>query len=210
MMNFRVVKEQIISILTAAEAGRYVTIGSQRQSKAAKENLNLPRVTAYYRTGDFPKTSSNFESVKMHDATYWIEFTVVQEAEVDLSVLTNPASTPAQIAAALAAMPILSDQVDDSMDEVYDNVYQVLMDARNYDLGLPIGQVTDRYIDNFQKDDPLPKGEYMVLTGRCQLTCRMEEIVDGDTGTPGANSDTTVNINEDQSDNMGVSDPLPT
>lgn len=210
MMVFRTVKAQIISILEAAEAGRYVTVGSQKQGKGASENLNLPRVTVFYQSGDFPKGSGSFQAVRDHDAGYQIQFTVIEESEVDLDVLNNPGSTPAQIAAALAAMPELSDVVDNRMDEVFDDVYQVLMNAANYDLDLTVGTVTDRYIDNFQKDTPIPKGEYMILTGSCQFTCTMQETVDGDTGTAGVASDTTININEDQGDNMGVNETLPT
>lgn len=208
MMKFRTAKQQIISILTASQGSNFVTVGSQKQSKGSKENLNLPRVTVYYQNGNFPKTGSNFQSVKQHNASYRIEFTVVMESEVDLSVLNNPSSTAIQISAALAAMPELSDQVDNKMDELFDNVYQVLMDARNYDLDLTIGEITDRYIDNFQKDSPIPKGEFMILTGGCTLTMNMEEIVDGETGTPGVNVDTTVDLKDDQGDNAGVSSNL--
>lgn len=207
-MKFRIAKQQIISILEASQGTNFVTVGSQKQSKGSKENLNLPRVTVYYQNGSFPRTGSNFQSVKQHNASYRIEFTVVMESEVDLSVLNNPGSTPAQIAAALAAMPELSDQVDNKMDEVFDNVYQILMRADNYDLNLLVGEVTDRYIDNFQKDSPVPRGEFMILTANCTFTMNMEETVDGEIGEPGVNVDTTIDLDEDQGNNFGVDSDL--
>lgn len=204
MMKFRTVKTQIINILSAAESGRYVTIGSKKQSKGASENVDLPRVVAFYRSGDFPKSSSNFESIKQHDAEYILEFTVIEYTTTDLSVIDNDASTPTQIAAALANSEQASDRADSAMDQLFDNVYQVIMDARNYDLGLPVGDVVDRYIDGFQKGDPLKKGQYVALSAQCRLTCRVSEEVTGEIGTPINSNDTTVNLNEDQGDNMGV------
>lgn len=203
-MKFQAVKAQIKSILEAAEAGRYMTVGSKKQSKGASENVNLPRVVVYFSSGNFPKSSSSYEVDKQHECTFTIEFTVIEFTSVNLAVLDNPASTPAQLSTALSAAEDASDRADDAMDQVYSDVYNVLMDAEQINFGLTEQDVRDRYIDNFQKGDPLKKGQYVALSGSCQLTCTVTETVGGETGVPIASNDTTVNIGEDQGDNMGV------
>jgi hypothetical protein len=207
-MTFEDVKTAIINILSAAAPGTYQVTGSKKQSKGANENLDLPRVTVYYQAGNFPKSASNYQAEKDHNATYQIEFTVIVQSYVDLSVLNNPSSTALQIKAALEAIPDLSDQADKKMDEIFGVVYQVLMAADKYDLDLPVGTVVNRWIDNFQKDNPLPRGEYLILTGNCNLTCRMEEIVTGVTGVTGNAYDITTDIEDDQGNNAGASGNL--
>lgn len=203
-MKFQEVKSNIVSILSAAEAGRYITVGSQKQSKGATENENLPRVVVFLQSDSFPKSSSNYQVNKQSEADFVIEFTVIEFTEVDLSVLNNPAATPAQLSAALSAAKVASDRADDAMDQVFSDVWNVIMDALNYDLGLPVGEVTDRFIDSFQKGDVLKEGQYVALSAQCRLTCNINEEVNGDTGTPIVSNDTTINIDEDQGDNMGV------
>jgi len=187
-MNFITIKQSIIDILIAAEAGRYRTVGNQQQTKAAEEVRNTKRqVAVYYSRGDFSKSSGRPTGPVQHDITFRIELTVSKSANADLTVLNNPASTPAQIATALAAAQTAAEAADQSMDEFWSIIYLELMDGRNVDMQLPVGTISSRWIDSFQKDEPRPRGDLVVLTGIANLTLRTAEQIPGEIGTPGAN-----------------------
>lgn len=206
MMNFRIIKNSIINILGTAEAGRFRTVGFQRQTKSSEEVINNNRlVTVYYSGGSFPKRAGRNTGPVQHDITYRIELTVSKPASGDVSIINNPSSTPAEIAAAIEAIQEAAQLADESIDELFDIVYQILMDARNVDMGLTIGIVTNRWIDSIQKDEPRPKGDLVVLTGSANLTLRTAEQVAGDPGTPGANIIETISdIKDNIPDIAGV------
>lgn len=207
MMQFRTVKQAIIDTLEADAAERYEVVGSQKQSKGSNEILT-PRVTVYYQSGDFPESSAGrYGSPVEHNATYRIELSVSAQGEADLSVL-NTSTDPAVLSAALAAMFEASDKADEILDQAFDDVYQVLMAGKNIDYGLEQYTVQDRWVNNYQKDNPLPRGEYVVLTGNCQLTVSLSEELLSETGTAGVAYDTTVDIKDDQGDNAGASGNL--
>jgi len=203
MMTFRTVKTALKTILEDNAGTNYQVVGGQRQSKAAVNIVDLPLVQLFYESGSFPKSGGSMQTDKKHDASFRAEITVAKNSEVDLSVLTNPASTAPQIAAALAAMPDLSDECDDAWDKAFDDVYQVLMDARNHDLDLPNFAARDMWIDQVQKGQPLPKGQSLVLPGSIIISITMTETVSGLTGTLGTTFDITTNIKDDQPDQAG-------
>ena len=198
MMNFRTIKDSIINILGTAAAGRFRTVGFQRQTKAAEEcKGNLRLITVYYSTGYFPKRSGRNTGPVQHDITYRIEFTVSSPALGNLTIINNPLSTPAQIATAISAIQESAQLADQSIDELFEIVYQILMDGNNIDMQLPIGTVASRWIDSIQKDEPRTRGDLVELTGSANLTLRTSEQILGDPGTPGANIiDTTLDIKE--------------
>lgn len=206
MMNFRTIKDSIINILGTAEAGRFRTIGFQRQTKSAEEvKGNLRLVTVYYSAGTFPKRSGRNTGAVQHDITYRIEFTVSKSALGNLAIINNPESTPAEITTAIDAIQESAKLADESIDELFEIIYQILMDARNIDMGLSVGTVADRWIDSIQKDEPRPKGDLVVLTGSANLTLRTAEQVTGDPGIPDANIiDGILDIKENVPDITGV------
>jgi len=180
-MNFRLIKASVVNLLGTAAAGRYRTIGFQKPGQGAAEVKDNNRsVQVYYSSGDFPKSAGNPSGPTTHEITINFDLTVSAPARVDLSVIQNPASTPAQIQSALAALQEAANLADDSIDELADNIYQEIMDARNIDLGLA-RPVASRWIGNINKDDPLPRGKLVVLTGTMQLTCKIDEQVSGET-----------------------------
>ncbi|KPK96010.1 hypothetical protein AMJ80_02395 [bacterium SM23_31] len=188
MMNFRLIHDSIINILGLAEAGRFQTIGFQRQTKAVEEAVDNSRmVTVFYSAGNFPKTSAGLTGPVQHDITFRVELLVAKPATADIATINNPASTPAQKLAALAALQEAAQRADGSMDELIEIVYQILMDARNVDMGLPVGTVASRWIPSFQKDEPRPKGDLVQLTAAATLTLRTAEQIAGDPGVEGAN-----------------------
>lgn len=208
MMAFRTLKDSIVTILGNAEAGRYTTVGFQRQSSAGDEINASRRVAVYFNSGEFPKSSGRYTGTVMHDTTFTIELSVAAAAKVDLSTLDNPASTAPQRAAALAALQESAKLADDDWDELLDIIFQVLMDARNVDFGLSVGDVSNRWIPRAQKDAPVPRGEFVMLTGRVTLEARVAEEVVGDTGTPGTDYDVTIEQDGDPNLNTGAAGTL--
>jgi hypothetical protein len=206
MMNFRKVKTSIENILIKAENNRYVTVGFQRQSKSAIESLDFSRmVQVYYSSGDFDKSAGRLNGPVQHDVTFNIDLTVSKAAEGDMSAIINPSATQQDIIDALANFSEASQLTDESIDQLINIIYQELMDAENYDLGMDVGIVSNRWINRIQKNDPLPQGEYVTITASMQLMCRMVEIVEGDTGTPGGKVfDTVVDIANDDIEQTGV------
>jgi hypothetical protein len=183
-MQFRTIKDAIVSILGAAEAGRYRTIGYQERSQAATEVLNNNRsVSVYFSSGDLPKSGGSLTGPFKHDATYKIDLVVSKSAQGDLATINNPASTPAQLTTALANISEATALADGSLDELYDVIFNVLLDAQNVDFGLDIGNVSNRWISNLDKHQPIERGSLVVLTGVMQLNCTMTEVVEGDPGT---------------------------
>lgn len=194
-MNFRVIKDQIVNnILGPAEAGRFQTIGFQRQSTAAEEVLgNLRFVQLFYSSGDFGKSGGRQTGPTQHDITYNVWLTVSAASELDLSVINDESSTPEQVSAALLAEKEACEVADTSLDELIDIVYQILMDGNNIDVCLCKGIVSNKWIGSVSKDQPTASGDYVVLTASMPLTLRTFEDVPGDTGTIIEVMNTTIN-----------------
>lgn len=205
MMNFRILKASIINLLGNAEAGRYRTIGYQKQAQEAFHVKDEDRsVQVYYSEGEYPKSSGSLNGPVMHDMTFNIDIVVSKACKGDLAALENPLSTAPQLQAALAALKIAEDGVDDSFDEVADHIYQVLMDARNLDLGLSPTYVANRWVDRAVKDPLQKRGELVVLTGSMKLTARMPEEVLGEVGSPLTIFDTGIELQGDVIGRAGI------
>lgn len=205
-MNFETLRDNIETILINAAAGRYQLAVGQNQSTASEEVEDLRMVTIYYMTGDFPKSSGVINGPVQHDPTFKIEFLVSAASTADLSVLDNPDSTTAEIIAALSAMQTASKLADVLMDSLFAIIFQILMDTRNQDLGFSKGVVSNRWVNQFEKDTPIQRGELVTLTASCLLTCRIQEEVTGDTGvTPEiAEYKSNLKINEDETQETDV------
>jgi len=185
MMQFRSVKDALKTILIDSAADRYRVIGFQRQEKASSEFTNNNRmVEVFFKNENFNLSRSRLNGPVGADVIVAIELTVSAEVKVDLSALESEFSTPAEKMAALAGMKEASNEADDSFDELAEIIYQIVMDARNIDLGLPDGDVANRWVGSIDKNDPNPRGELVVLTGSLEFTCKVSEDVPGDTGVP--------------------------
>lgn len=184
MMNFRTVTTAIQTILGNAAAGRFRVVGYEGQGQAGSEVLNSNRsVQVFYNQGDFSKSSGRQTGSTQHAMAFEIGLSVSAKARLNLAVINNPASTAGQIASAMSAMQEASYVANNSFDELADIVYQILMDGRNFDLGLSVGTMSNRWIDSIKKDNVLPQGELVVLTGAIMYSCNTVEEVVGDTGT---------------------------
>jgi hypothetical protein len=196
-MNFRTIKASVVSLLGAAEAGRFRTIGYQRQDIAGSEVLNNERtVQVFFSSGDFPKSGSSTNGPYKHDITFQIILTVAKKSFGDLATLNNPASTELQRQTAIASFSESESLVDDSFDELVDHVFQIINDARNRNLGAGFN-IGSRWLNGITKNDYLYRGEMCVLSGAMSLTCTTDEQVTGETGTAGDIVDVTVEIDED-------------
>lgn len=205
MMNFRVIKQALFEAIVAAESGLWNTIGHQRQRSDVVQAKGFDRtVEVFYRSGDFPKSGSTNHGPKKHDPSFELALFVSSEAEGDLSILENSASTPAERQTAMAALKDAAGLVDASMDELIDYIYQTVMSAATRYLGLERGLFDVLYISEINKDQPHNEGDLVILTATMRVTCTTEENVTGITGTPAVSIDTDFSIKDDQGGNAGV------
>jgi hypothetical protein len=209
-MQFQQVRDAIIDTLGADSAAlpaanQFRVIGYQRQAEDAVSALNQT-IQVFYNAGDFPKSGGSFigDSIK-HKPSFRIEMTVASKTKGNLSGLES-ATTPAEASAALATFFEASSLVDTAMDQLWSNVWNILMDAKNETFSLPIGAVSSRWVNGFQKDNPTPKGEIVLLTANAVLSCDVDEEVIGVTGATGLDFDITlIDINGDTEQKTGVS-----
>jgi len=183
MMNFRVVNAALINILGSATAGAFRVIGYRGQGHDSEEVRNLKRmVQVYCAFGDFPKSAGRQTGPAQHVLTFNIDFSVSSAARVNLAAINAPGATSLQIATALAGLQEASYEADVLLDELIDLTYQIVMDGRNFDLGMDKGVMSSRWVTRIQKDEPQPVGDLVTLTGRMVYTCQTVEEVAGDTG----------------------------
>ena len=194
MMNFRIISQALRDTLGAAACGRFRVTGYRGQGHDAEEVRGEKRmVQVYYSAGEFAKSKGRASGSTQHEITFNVDFSVSSPAKANLAVLSNPSATTAQIQAALAATVDASFEADDLLDEISEYAYQILMDARNFDLGLGVGVMSSRWVDRLVKGEPQPYGSLIVLTGQMQYSCQTVEEILGDTPVvAGANSVTTT------------------
>ena len=196
-MNFRTIKSSIVTLLGAAEASRFRTIGYQRQGISGSEVLNNERtVQVFFSSGDFPKSGSSTNGPYKHDITFQVILTVAKKSIGDITTLNNPASTEGQRQTAIASFAESESLVDNSFDELVDHVFQIINDARNRNLGAGFN-IGSRWLNGISKNDYLYRGDMCVLSGAMNLTCTIDEQVLGEIGTAGDIFDVTVEIDQD-------------
>jgi len=191
MMNFRTIKSNIISILETAAAGRYEVVQSQRQKQGAKDINSNKKVIVYFYNDQFSNNAGSTNGEVQSEVTFRIHLEVSSKGK--FTDLTDPGSLKS---AELVA--------DDDWDEFAETIYQILMDARNMDLGMTVGNVANRYITNIQKDDINNNGENVVMVGRMDLTCITPESVPGDDGVDGSSVYSSMEINGDTESKTGI------
>ena len=215
-MQFEIVEQSILdNVLGPAETGRFVTIGGQRQRESA-EAINAKRkVMVFYQEGDFPKSGSAFKGPVKHDMTFEIVLVEATPAKVDLSVFNDENADAADKATALRQMAEPSVEANRNMNVFLRIVYQILMDNRNDQMGLSPPDdnskkklVSNRWVNNFSKNDPVPEGEFVVLTATMRLTLTVSENITGDdlpdTPAGGAVLDGDIKLDGDDVAGQGV------
>jgi len=183
-----VIRTAILSVLDAAAAGRFTVEGFQRQSHAAEE-LTLRHVTVFYRQGQFDKSRSGWvQGPFRHNMTFSVELALAAPARMDLTIINDDTATPQTRMSALAASIEAAANADALWDELAGIIWDILIDPRNLSLGLPI---SDRWIPSIRKENPAPRGEFVLLTGSMDYTCEGVETPSGETGIAGAGIDLT-------------------
>jgi hypothetical protein len=203
-MEFIAIRNALIALLGSNAAGQFRVVGFQQQAQGAKEVLDLGRsVQVFYSEGSFPKSGGSPSGPYQHEMTYRLELAVSKAAEGDIATIENPTSTPAQIATALAGMQDSAQLADESFDEMVELIYQIIMAADHIDIDLsdPVG---NRWLGSVKKNQPIPRGALVVLTGEMLFTCKMPEQVTGLAGTPGEIVSTEIEIEEDDVGKAGV------
>lgn len=180
MMQFQVVKNALVSILETDGADIFRVINNQRQGYDANdlESINNT-VQVFYDSGSFPKSVGSYNLEVKHNATYRLEMMVASKASGDLSVLNDEMATDLEREQAINSIANASANADTALDNLFMNVYQILMAARNIDLGLLKFDVSTRWIENFTKDKPSSRGQLVVLTGWAEYTCSLKEDLQG-------------------------------
>jgi len=205
-MNFRVIRDSIRRVLAQNADGEFDVVGYQKRGKGASAVVSKNRlVEVYYNRGDFPKSGGSLDGPNKHDPTFRIDLTVAEPSKGDTTTIESPTATAAQVATALAAMKASDALADDSMDELFERVYSILMDASQIDFDLPVGVVASRWVNQFNKDEAIERGNYTILTASCLLTCSTSEQVQGFTGVQAGNiMDVTVEIETDTPGKAGA------
>ena len=183
MMDFRTVKNALVQVIGDQSLNRFRVIGYQVQNKNADALVGNNRlVQVYYSDGSFPKSAGRMRGPKIHELSIDIDMSASAQAEGDVSVIESETSTFAQKSAAVAAIRTAAERADVHLDEVIDAVYQIVMDARNENLGLPVGVIASRWVERIQKDTLMERGDLVVKTATMRYTCRVSESVPGDIG----------------------------
>lgn len=184
IMEFRTVKTAVVNLLGSAAAGRYRVVGYKPRAMAPEEaNDSLRTVQVFYADGKFPRSGGGSLGPVAHDVTLKIDLAVACAAKGDLSVLENPAATAVQLAAALDTFQESAETADDTMDALIDAIFNILMSGENLDLGIADADISNRWINAINKEEPSPRGEYVMINAAMDLSFRVAEILDGDTGT---------------------------
>ena len=206
MMVFRQIRDALRRLLAQHANGEFNVIGAQKRGKGAEEVLDKGRlVEVYYSRGGFPKSGGSLLGPTKHDITFRIDLTVAKASEGDTDTIQDPGSTAAELSRAIADIKESARLADDSMDELFDYVYQILMDARNVDLGLPVGTFADRWITDLKKDEPVEEGNVTLITGSAVLRCAATEPVDGYEGVAGDKIfDASIEVETDLPGKAGV------
>ena len=195
MMNFRIIKAAIEQILFDNSQDCFSVVGYQKQVASVEESLDEKRtVQVYYSSGDFKGRQTG---PTYHDITYRIDLTVAKSSAGDLATVNSAGSGTPEKAEALADFQTGAARCDESFDELVELVYQILMDGNNLDLGQDVGVVANRWLDQVQKDQPLPRGEYVLLTGSLFFKLRTTEQISGATLTAGDVQDVTLDQHGD-------------
>jgi hypothetical protein len=194
MMNFRTLKANIVTLLADNANGNFQVVQAQRQKEGAEDINLLRKVAVYFATNDLSENKGTTNGELVTKPTYHIELKVAEKGT--LTDITDPTTiTSAEIIA------------DDALDELFENVLQIIMDARNIDLELPVGTISNRYIKSLIKGSPNQHGEFVVLVGRMDLDCNLAESILGDEGVEGTNIDSTLEINGDGTQATGINEP---
>jgi len=196
---YQIIRDSIRRVLAQKADGEFLVAGYQKRGKGADQVVSKSRlVEVYYNRGDFPKSGGSQGGPNKHNCTFRIDMTAAEPAKGDKATINDPNATAAEVAQALERMKASDLLADKSIDELFGHVYRILMAADNQDFDLPVGFVASRWVDQFNKDEPIERGKLTILTASCLLTCSTSEDVEGYTGVQAGDIvDVTVQLETD-------------
>ena len=207
-MRFQTVKSALVDLLGDNADGNFRVIGYRGQSHDASESTGDNRtVQVFYTSGDFPASSSNRNGSKTHDMTFDIILTASSAAaSADLAILANADSTARALTNAIENIQNAAEIADNAIDEMISLVWNVIMDARNANLGITAFTLSSRKIERITKDATPDKGGLVVKTAGLTLKVQAAEPVDGSTGVTATGSVTNseIKISDDTVTSTGV------
>jgi hypothetical protein len=184
-MNFKTVRDALISTLETGAAGQYRVLGYQDLAQNATSVTGSNHlVQVSLSEAHFPKERSCIGSVLDHDLIFRLILTVSEMASGDLAVIENLSSTPAELATALANIKNSEDLADKAADDLYEAVCEVLYNATEIDLGLS-EELESKWLDNYKKSKPTYLGSLVVVVGTVEFTCATPETFDGEASISG-------------------------
>jgi len=176
------VKTALVDLLGSSAAGRYVVEGYQKQTYGAEAiSGQLRHVAVYYSGGQFDKARSGWmQGPFRHAMSFRVELVLAAAARMDLAILDDPGATAQARQSALAASFEAAAAADTLWDELAGLIWMSLMDPRNAYLGGLA--IAERWIGSIQKDNPSPRGEFVLLSGSMEYTCSGIETPSGESG----------------------------
>jgi len=206
-MNFEILRDGLEATLIANQGLLFRTIGEQKQSTGAEEVKGVLRtVQVFNSAGSYPKSKSSRRFFE-HDTDFQLEYTVSSPAKADLTVLDDPNASASAKQSVLLASQEGTRLADRLLDELRRIVFQILMNPVNQDLGLTKYLVSDPWLSNFRKNEPLPKGNLIVLTGSETFSAVVTETTDGATLTPAEIPTLDITNNEQPLVGDEIADP---
>ena len=214
-MKFEELRDSIESLLIANQTGRYQVILGQKQAFSADEFKGILRtIQIYYSSGEYDRGRSSKQKIE-HDCNFTLNYYVSSPAKADISVL-NPdsGSTASAKQAAMANIQTAFRLCDGLMDEFRRMITQILMDPANDQLGMQLigdsslkRQVSNVWLSNFRKDQPINRGNNVDLTATETLNCRIKELTPGVTATAGVQPIIDITNNEQPIDGTVLDPP---
>lgn len=208
-MAFQTIKTALVATLKNDAAGRFRTDPAMPQSMGSSDIEQIPLVHVFYAGGDFPKSSAPIRGKTIHEAKYNVLLTIASPCYADIATLEEPTSTGPEIIAALSAVQAANEAADTAFDNLVSIVWNILRDPQNEFLGLDRAtySIANLWIDSVVKENPLNRGEVVIISGSMNLSIRCVEYPPSATATPGL---AIINTLHPTADKTGLTlDPAP-
>lgn len=203
-MNFRTIKDNLVTILGAAAAGQYLVAGYRSQDRAA---VPLRLVQVFWSGNTMPDNQAGLTGTFEADTTYTLELQTSATATGDVTALENDASSDGDRATALAEILTAAQNADAQFDELVELITQALLDGTNVDAGTtgPPFIISGRWLPISVKDPVKTEGQHVTVTGRIMYNCLIQETVEGVTPTPAVAPalDVTDDLDGDDNEKTG-------
>lgn len=208
-MRYQSIQTYLVTLLGTKAASRYRTVGYVDRLIADTEVYNTSKlVSVVYKSGMFPEGLSGHQGPATHECTFNIELLLSQPAKVDITTLESGTATAGQRATALAALQDAKNLANANLDSFISIIYYILLDNESFDFGLTRSYVGNRWISKIEKADPMYFGDSVISAATITFNVDVQEDFTGLSGTSGDKIDLTLELNEEDTGQAGVSTNL--